>query len=489
MGQLSLDQMPSFVGQSNVEIEELVLGCFINFPDSYYLLSDQVSIKDFTKSETRYIYNSIKDISKESVIDIATVTDMIVKKKYNEFLYKEKQMNIISYLEEISDRVDTNAHIKEHIRILNEYNQRREFFILSRDINEACNESKSTGDIINIVNQKVLNIQQMGEVKDFDQKKSIDDVIEDIQAEESEGVKSGVPKLDEFIHQFDYNNFIVIAGAPSMGKTAFALEVFKNGFYKYDYKPLFFSLEMSVRELTKRLLASCSCIPLRKLRDKSMDAIDIQEMKNMGAKFKDKEYFIDDKSRSLGKIINQIRKHVIRHGTKVVIVDYLQLVTYKSKSGSREQEIATISRALKEVAAELGIVVIALSQLNRQVNSRNNKRPMLSDLRESGAIEQDADMVIFPYRPAYYMMAERPIPPLEDDVEIIIAKGRSTGVGTVHVSYISKYVKFVSDYKEHEKIQVLASQSVSVEKNKPSSGNSQDSDQGVLELGKKGFEI
>ena len=167
MNQLSLDQMPLFVGQSNVEIEELVLGCFVNFPDSYYLLSDQVSIKDFTRSETRYIYQAIKEVSKESKIDIATITDMLVKKKYIELLYAEKQMNINLYLENICENVDTDKHIKEHLTILNEYNQKREFFVLSRNISESCNNSEPTNEILNMINQKVLTIQEMGEVVDF----------------------------------------------------------------------------------------------------------------------------------------------------------------------------------------------------------------------------------------------------------------------------------------------------------------------------------
>lgn len=488
--QLSFDSMPNFIGQSNVEIEELVLGCFINYPETFYQLSDQVSVKDFTRSETRYLFQSILEVSKTSKIDIATITDMIVKKKYVDLVYTEKQLNLNVYLENICERVDSDAHIKEHLTILNGYNQRRELFSLSRDINEACNDSQETGIILNMINQSVLNIQNMGEVKDFSVDDSINEMMEDLDSEDAKGVKTGIPKLDKFIYQFDLNNLIVVAGAPSMGKTAFVLEIFKNALMKFDYKPLFFSLEMSRLELTKRMVSSYSCIELRKLRDKKkMDPIDKQDITKAANKFRQKEYFIDDKARKLSKILNSIRKHVIRYGTKLVIIDYLQLISYTSKSGSREQEIATISRSLKEIAAELGIVVIALSQLNRQVNARVNKRPVLSDLRESGAIEQDADMVLFPYRPAYYEMSEKGIPAMENDVELIIAKGRSTGVGTVHMTYISRYVKFVSDFKENEKIQILASQSIGVPNYQVQPGVGGDSHQSSMEFGQKSPQV
>jgi len=489
MNQLSLDQMPLFVGQSNVEIEELVLGCFVNFPDSYYLLSDQVSIKDFTRSETRYIYQAIKEVSKESKIDIATITDMLVKKKYIELLYAEKQMNINLYLENICENVDTDKHIKEHLTILNEYNQKREFFVLSRNISESCNNSEPTNEILNMINQKVLTIQEMGEVVDFTVKGSIDDMLEDLESEAARGCKSGIPKVDDFMHQFDLASLIIIAGAPSMGKTAFALEIFKNAFMKYDYAPLFFSLEMTIIELTKRMIASCSCVELRKLREKKFDPIDKNDINKTANAFKSKVYFIDDKSRKLGKILNQIRKHVIRYKTKLVVIDYMQLVTNNSNSGNREQEVAQISRSFKEISAELEIVVVSLSQLNRQVSARTNKRPMLSDLRESGSIEQDADMVIFPYRPAYYDIGEKSIPPMENDVEVIFAKGRSTGVGKVYVSYISKYVKFVSDIKEHEKIQILANQNYSIREEPNKKGNSYNSNKSLLGFGKENITI
>ena len=469
--QLSFDNLPNFIGQTNVEIEELVLGTFINYPDTYYLLSDSISIKDFSITETRLIYQAILELSKISKIDIATVTDMLIKKKYVLLSNVKSEINLITYLEDICEKVDTDKNIKDHVKILNGYTQRRELFSLSRNISEMCNDSQDGLEIIQSIHKSLLDIQELAEVEDFSVEKSIDNFMKDLESEKALGVKSGIPCLDSFIYQFDLNNLIIIAGAPSMGKTAFALEIFKNNFMYNDTKPVFFSLEMTDLELTKRLVSSYSCIEMHKFRDKSLDDIDKSQVAKSISSFKSKHYFIDDKSRKLGKILNQIRKQVIRHNCKLVVIDYLQLISYRSKSGNREQEIATISRSLKEVAAELKIVIIALSQLNRQVNSRTNKRPMLSDLRESGAIEQDADMVIFPYRPAYYEMQDKGIPELETDVEIIIAKGRSTGVGTVYANYASKYVKFISDFKENAKIQILANSAIGVQNHWIKAGN------------------
>tara|TARA_R110001592_G_scaffold133438_3_gene348699 strand:- start:2919 stop:4319 length:1401 start_codon:yes stop_codon:yes gene_type:complete len=462
--QLSFDNLPNFIGQTNVEIEEVVLGTFVNYGDTYYLLSDSVSVKDFSTTETRLIYSAICDLSKVSKIDITTVTDMLIKKKYVILSSQKNEINLINYLEMICDKADTDKNIKDYVNILNGYTQRRELSTLSREISEMCNQSHEGIDIIQSIHKSLLDIQELAEVEDFNVEKSMVNFINDLESEVSLGVRSGIPCLDNFIYQFDLNNLVIIAGAPSMGKTAFALEIFKNNIMFNGVNPLFFSLEMTDLELTKRLISSFSCIEMYKFRDKSLDSIDKSQVQKTVDIFKSRNYFIDDTSRKLGKIINQIRKQVIRHGSKLVIIDYLQLISFSSKSGNREQEIATISRSLKEVAAELKIVVIALSQLNRQVNSRPNKRPMLSDLRESGAIEQDADMVIFPYRPAYYEMQDRGIPELETDVEVIIAKGRSTGVGTVYANYVSKYVKFISDFKENAKIQILAHSTVSVQK-------------------------
>ena len=452
--QTSLLSEGHFFGQNNIEIEELVLGSFVNFPESYYQVADQLSVEEFSSQETRYIYAAIKEVASYSKIDIATVTDKLIQKKYDLISSKKTGVNLLSYLNEICEQVETDAHLKEYVRLLNGYAQRRSLLILGKNIIEECNNMIEPSEIIEESTRTIINIQEMGEIEDFNKVAKIDQLITTIKNREVPPIlKSGVQPLDNFMFGWEYGEMVVIAGAPSMGKTAFALEVFKNAIL-YNYKPVFFSLEMSDQALLKRMFASESEIEVSKMRSMNLDNREVAMLSKTGDKFKEYDFWIDYKSRKINKICNQIRKFVIRHKTKMVILDYLQLADCDGvKTNNREQQIAIMSRQLKEIAAELDIVILPLSQINRGVNNRDNKRPMLSDLRESGAIEQDADMVCFVYRPAYYNIQEQK--PDIENAELIIAKGRNTGVGTVEIKYVAKYTKYLSyeqgtsnDYKK-----------------------------------------
>lgn len=433
-----------FFGQNNIEIEELVLGAFVNFPDSYYQVADQISIEEFSSQETRYIYTSIKEVAIYSKIDIATVTDKIIQKKYDSVMSKQNGFKLLSYLNNICEQVETDAHLQEHIKLLNGYAQRRALLVLGKNIIESCNDMIDPAEIIDDVARTSINIQEMGEVEEFNKSSRIDEIVKTIKNREIPPVlKSGIKNLDKFMFGWEYGEMIVVAGAPSMGKTAFALEIFKNAI-NYSYNPVFFSLEMTDQALLKRMFASYAEVEVSKMRSMSLDDNEVSKLEEAANKFKSNNFWIDYKSRKISKICNQIRKFVIRHKTKLVILDYLQLADCDGvKTNNREQQIAIMSRSLKEVAAELDIVIIPLSQINRGVNSRENKRPMLSDLRESGSIEQDADMVCFVFRPAYYnIQGEK-----EDieNAELIVAKGRNTGVGTVEIKYVPKFTKYLSD--------------------------------------------
>ncbi len=433
-----------FFGQNNIEIEELVLGAFVNFPDSYYQVADQLSVEEFSSQETRFIYTAITEVAKDSKIDIATVTDRIIQKKYHEVLHKKTGFNLLHYLNTVCEQAETDAHLKEHTRLLNGYAQRRALLVLGKNIIEQCNDMIDPSEIIDEVARGSINIQEMGEVEDFNRVSKIDEIMTTIKNREIPPIlKSGVKPMDDFMFGWEFGEMVVLAGAPSMGKTALALEIFKNAIL-FDYKPVFFSLEMTDTALMKRMFAAYGEVELSKMRSMDLNETDIAKLSGAAEKFKSHEYWIDFKSRKISKICNQIRKYVIRHKTKLVILDYLQLADCDGvKTNNREQQIAIMSRSLKEVAAELEIVIIPLSQINRGVNQRENKRPMLSDLRESGAIEQDADMVCFVYRPDYYnVQGEKPY---IENAELIIAKGRNTGVGTVNVQYMSMYTKYLSD--------------------------------------------
>lgn len=470
------------LGTYNLEIEQLVLATFINYSDTYYMYSDKISKNDFTNDYHRYIYNAIKQISKDSLIDIATVSDKLIQLKYVELIYDKHGTNLIDYVTAICDAVDTDTHLKDHIKILNNYTVKRGLLEISESIRLDCENNISNDIIVDKINNEIITLLQSKNT-DFSVEKSFDMMFEDLNQEQQSGIKTGIKLLDDRIYQFDYGSLIIVAGAASMGKTAFALEIFKNNIFMNN-NPVIFSLEMTDLELTKRMVSVEACIELRKLRDKNLDQSDWKDIKSVRKHFQDYNYQIDDKSRKLYHIINNIRKYVIRYNSKLIVIDYLQLITCNVKSGVREQEIATISRALKEVASELKIVVIALSQLNRQVSQRSNKRPMLSDLRESGAIEQDADAVIFPYRAHYYDNDKNKIPPVED-VEIIIAKGRNIGLHTVDIKYCGRYVKFFNqdEIEKYPKIQYLQHKHIVSEGERLKSEVSPNSDQSVLDVG------
>ena len=446
--QLNLMSEGTFFGQNNTEIEELVLAAFVNFPDSYYQFSDQISIHEFSTTMSRYIYMAVKEVASVSKIDIATVTDKIIQKKYQDIVGSSKDgYSLVNYLNSICERLDDDSHLKEHIKLLNEYAKRRALLIMSKNIAEQCNDMVSPDEVVGEITKSVVNIQEMGEVEEFDREKKLDGIMERIRKKESPPlISSWFESLDEFMTGWGYGNLVIIAASAGLGKTALALEVFKNCIYKGD-KPPFFSLEMTDEELLQRILSAEAQVDGKKIRTMDLGEYEETKLNQVSEKLKGYDFWIDYKSRKLSTVCNQITKYVIRHGSKIVFIDYLQLMIYDGKkTGNRQEEISIITRTLKETAAELDIVIIVLSQLNRAVNSRANNRPVLSDLRESGAIEQDADMVIFIYRESYYNVEAKSEDPTED-VELIIAKGRSVGTGTVDALWTGRYTKFTSFIK------------------------------------------
>lgn len=454
--EFNLMSKSNFIGQSNVDIEEIVLATLVNFPESYFKVSSQLTIREFSSTETRYIYLAIKELAEVSIIDLATVTDKILERNYVEILDKQKKgFDLIVFLNGICDRIDSDAHLEHHVNILNGYAKRRELTKLSEEILADCNNMIPPDEVVNKINTKIVDIQEMGDVVEFDLNQANKDVYQSLKPKKDndEVVRTFINAMDKFIYCLEPTELIILAAAPSMGKTALALEIFKNNIMN-GVACAFFSLEMGTTQLLHRIYAGYSEIPLSKMRTRLLSTIEQQRINNTIGIFethKDK-FWIDDRSRKLSHICNKIRKYVIRHKCKLVIIDYLQLMNCDmGKTANREQEVAIISRTLKELASELKIPIIALSQINRAIHARANKRPTLGDLRESGAIEQDADMVIFVHRPAYFQV-EHGIPEIEY-AEIIFAKGRSTGIGMVEVAFKSSLTKFISNsYEEMKQI-------------------------------------
>ena len=455
--QLNFLQEGTFFGQVNEDLEEAVLATFINYPDKYYEFADQINIKGFSSEANRYIYNSIVECAEESKVDIITITDKVNSKGYTKRIFEKHQFDLIDFINEITDRIQTDHHLKAHIKLLMAYAMRRELLNLSNEINVDSNDMISPEDIISKITSKIVELQEFSDIDEFNSIKTLQNVIQNMTDVKGKNyVKSYIPEIDNFIYGWEFSDLIIIAGAASMGKTAFVLEIVKNNIIN-KFKVAIFSLEMSKEQMLTRMIASHGLINLGKIRKKQMKEADWNDFYNSAKYFENDNYFIDDKSGNLHQICNKIRKFNIKDNVKLFVVDYLQLVSIdlKNRSGTREQEISKISRAFKQLCRELKIVIIALSQISRAVSQRANKRPILSDLRESGAIEQDADMVIFVYRQAYYNI-EVDIPEIEE-VEIIFAKGRSTGIGSERLKYLSQFTKFASEIEfiENEKLQAF----------------------------------
>jgi replicative DNA helicase len=252
------------------------------------------------------------------------------------------------------------------------------------------------------------------------------------------GVVSGYAKLDEMTCGFQPGDLIIIAGRPSMGKTAFSLCLARNAALMGN-PVAFVSLEMSSEQLAMRILSLDAKVPLNSLRSGDITSEDWIHLTSAAAKISDYPIFIDDApAQAIFDIKTRARKIFLDKGIKLLIVDYLQLLNVNKKFETRYQEVSEISRSLKQIAKELSIPVIALSQLSRQVDNRTDKRPLLSDLRDSGAIEQDADLILFLYRDVVYNKATL----YPDMVEVIVGKQRNGPTGTVNLKYVKEYTLF-----------------------------------------------
>lgn len=461
--QIDFFDIPNFIEQSNPDIEELVLGCFINWPDTYTNHADAISLKDFSRPENRIIFYAIRDLtSRNRKIDIFTVCNFIKKNRWDiELEERSKGYNVVVQVEDICDRISTDEHIKDHIQELNEFAKRRELSTLSDKIANKCNEFDHPDEIIEVVSQELYSIQEMGDVDD---ETGLDTIQNWVKAkeknEDAEFIYTGISTVDEFTGGFKFPDQIIIAAKASMGKTSLVLQIFDYNIKK-GVPCAFFSLEMDSIQLLDRMAALNSGVEISKLRKNHLNRHDWDKMHRYIAKIEDKTFFIDDRSSKLSTITNKIKKWVIRNKVKFVVIDYLQLVICDTNANNREQEIATISRQLKSLARELKIVIFALSQLNRNNAGRSDKRPILSDLRESGSIEQDADVVMFIHREEYYQPG---LNSRVENAEVIFAKGRSIGVGSVDVMFQSSTTKFygnANDLPEHEQqalAQVMAMQ-------------------------------
>jgi replicative DNA helicase len=380
-------------------------------------------------------------------------------------LRKDGKLELVGgdfYLINLTQKVASSAHIEYHARIiLQKYIQRKLISISSDIIETAYDETVDVFDLLDVAEGKLFEVTQgnlkKGSEDAGDLVKQALKKIQDISNQEGmSGLETGFSKLDALTSGWQPSDLIIIAARPGMGKTAFVISMAKNMAIDFGHPVALFSLEMSSIQLITRMISSETGLTSEKLRKGNLEPHEWEQLNVKVKKLSDAPIFIDDTpSLSIFDLRAKARRLVSQHGVKIIVVDYLQLMTAGGSAGkgggNREQEISTISRNLKALAKELEVPVVALSQLSRAVETRGgSKRPLLSDLRESGAIEQDADIVSFIFRPEYYGVTEwddDEHTPCEGQGEFIVAKHRNGGLENIRLKFTGHLAKF-SDLEE-----------------------------------------
>ncbi|KFF04075.1 replicative DNA helicase [Flavobacterium reichenbachii] len=434
-----------------LDLEEAVLGAMMIDKKGVDDVIDILQPDAFYKEAHKHIFEAIIQLFTETQpIDLLTVSAQLKKNGKLELSGGD------FYLIQLTQKIASSAHIEFHSRIiLQKFIQRSLIRISSEIIEASYDETTDVFDLLDQAESKLYEVTQ-GNIKRSSEtaqslvlqaKKRIEEIAKQ---EGLSGVETGFTNLDKLTSGWQPSDLIIIAARPAMGKTAFVLSMARNIAIDFGHPVALFSLEMASVQLITRLISSETGLSSEKLRTGKLEP---HEWEMLSTKVKNLEkapLFIDDTpSLSIFDLRAKCRRLVSQHGIKIIIVDYLQLMTAGGNSkggGNREQEISTISRNLKALAKELNVPVIALSQLSRAVETRgSSKRPLLSDLRESGAIEQDADIVSFLYRPEYYKIDEwddDEASPTTGQAEIMIAKHRNGGIENVRLKFIGHLGKF-----------------------------------------------
>lgn len=428
-----------------VPVEQVVLGALLIDRDALTVVMDYLSPESFYLPAHQVIYESMINLFEQTLpVDLHTVYEAL--KKSGEL----DQLESPHYLVDLTNKVASSANIEYHARIIVQKHIQRELIRVSTEvINKSFDETKDVFELLDEAETGLFNITQNNLNRSYSAIKELviqaRKQMEKLAEEDAEnlGVASGFTAIDRVTSGWQRSDLIIVAARPGMGKTSFTLALAKNAAMDHNQGVAVFSLEMSSLQLTNKLLSMDASIPSNKIRDaKDLTDTDWTKLNRSIERLSDADIFIDDTPQiNIFELRAKCRRLKMQHDIQLIIIDYLQLMSggMDNKNGNREQEISKISRALKAMAKELDVPVIALSQLSRQVESRPDKRPQLSDLRESGAIEQDADMVIFLYRADYYDQAE---PGEEEKTEVHIAKHRNGATANVPVRFIGPYTRF-----------------------------------------------
>ena len=438
----------------DIDVEQAVLGALMLEKDAYSVVCDLLKPESFYDPTNSMVYAAIQQLgAAQKPIDMLTVTEQL---RLDGNLEKIGGPVVVS---ELTSRVLSGANVEYHARIVAQKYLARELISFSSDISsKAFDEVNDVDDLLQEAEGRLFEISQRNVKKDVTQiNPVIEQAIKQIQAAANRasglsGLESGFHELDKLTSGWQNSDLIIIAARPAMGKTAFVLSMAKNMAVNYEIPVAIFSLEMSNVQLVNRLISNVCELGGEKIKSGQLSPMEWDQLMSRVKELQDARLYIDDTpSLSILELRTKARRLVREHQVRFIIIDYLQLMNATGmKFGSREQEVSMISRSLKQLAKELDIPIVALSQLNRSVETRgkdgdrDSKRPQLSDLRESGAIEQDADIVCFIHRPEYYLRSDTDMEGrnIRGLAEFIVAKHRSGRVDDVKMRFRKEFARF-----------------------------------------------
>lgn len=431
----------------SVESEQSILGSILLDKEAIITVTETIKPEDFYKEAHKIIYECMMKLNnKNEPIDLITLTEELKKQGHLE------DIGGISYITSLSTIVPTTSNVKYYADIVKEKSVLRKLIRVSNDIlNLGYDSSIKVEDILEKAEKQIFDISQEKSSEDFQTINSVlmdtYDTIEKLYTnkEDITGITTGFDDLNKKTNGLQRTDLLLVAARPAMGKTAFSLNLVQNAALKGDASVAVFSLEMSKEQLVQRMLSAQSHVELKKIKTGKLDENDWPRIIDAMSVLSNANIYIDDTPGiKIGELRSKCRKLKIEKGLDLILIDYLQLMEGDGGNESRQQEISKISRSLKIIAKELNCPVVALSQLSRAPEQRSDHRPMLSDLRESGAIEQDADIVMFLYRDEYY----HPDSERKNIGEIIIAKNRHGETGSVELVWLGEIQKFANKARE-----------------------------------------
>lgn len=427
----------------SIEAEQSVVGSMIIDQEAILIASEIITGEDFYNRQYGVIFDAMVELyNEEKPVDLVTLQERLKAKNV------PPEVSSLEYVQELMAMVPTSANVKYYAGIVSEKALLRRLIKTTEEIANRCYSGQDQVEtVLEDTEKQIFDLLQKRNSENYVPiSQVVMDALEQIQAAaRMKGAVTGIPSgfidLDYKTAGFQPSDLILVAARPSMGKTAFVLNIAQHVAFHKNITTAIFSLEMSKEQLVNRLFALESKVDAQSIRTGNLTVADWERLAEGADTIGRSNLIIDDTPAiSISELRTKCRKYKLEHNLGIIIIDYLQLMSGRGKTDSRQQEISDISRSLKALARELSVPVIALSQLSRAVEQRPDHRPMLSDLRESGAIEQDADLVMFIYRDDYYNKDSEN----KNVAEIIIAKQRNGSIGTVNLVWLPNFTKFAN---------------------------------------------